>query len=112
MNRKYACMQDRLLANSVPYPAPKSVADFGDCWLWIGKTFKRGYGRLNVRVQGHVKTRLAHREAWLAFNGALANDETLNHKCLILRCINPGHLEPMSRADNSREMRARVCSNK
>lgn len=91
------------------------------CWLFAGPLDRHGYGRW-VR-DGH---RLAHRTVYAALAGDPGED--LGHAChdsdpscpggdgcAHRRCVNPEHLKPMSRADNSLAaslaQRAGVCRN-
>lgn len=73
----------------------------GDCWLWTGQRFTNGYGLL--RTDGTVSRRalLAHRIAWRLLIGPLDQDITLDHRCRVRTCVNPDHLEPVTRAVNT-----------
>lgn len=94
MNRKYASMRERILANSILE---------GDCWIWTGQRNNQGYGRLSVRLPAgrHVK-RLAHRVSYEAFIGPLDARAELGHSaaCLSRACVNPSHVAPVSRSEN------------
>jgi hypothetical protein len=69
----------------------------GPCWEWTGP-LNNGYGRL--RYGG--RHRYAHRLAWELLVGLLGPDEELDHLCRNRRCVNPDHLEPVSRSENLR----------
>ena len=100
MNRKYRDLCERIVANSVVI---KDYSDtHADCWVWLGRFTKRGYPRLNLRVNGKHKTKLAHRVAWESFNGQIPGNLTIEHKCRRPACVNPSHMELLSRADNSK----------
>lgn len=74
------------------------------CWLWTGGLAANGYGRLSV--DGRLT--YAHRAAYEIHVGPIPDDLTIDHLCMVRRCINPDHLEPVTRAENSRrEMQAR-----
>lgn len=103
---KYRCLEDRLLANSVPQHTGHRVnGQPSECWLWIGNADAKGYGRVTLWVKGkHVKAR-AHRAAHEWFHGVrLGPEETLEHECRQPACIHPNHTVPMSRAENSSRM--------
>ena len=79
-----------------------------ECWLWIGNVDGKGYGSLTMRVKrGACPTRVrAHRASYEHFLGVrLADGMTLDHRCRVRACIHPNHLEPVTRADNTRLMR-------
>jgi hypothetical protein len=93
MNKRYANLQERIIANSVIE---------GDCWIWIGTRNNNGYGRISIRENGkHVK-RLAHRVSFEAFIRPLDATEELGHSlyCLSRACVNPGHVAPISHSEN------------
>lgn len=66
------------------------------CWLWTGKT-EDGYGRARYGSE-----RLAHRVAYLLTRGAIPEGATLDHLCRVRNCVNPDHLEPVTRQENTR----------
>lgn len=76
------------------------------CWLWIGsgsgKFYDResgngGYGQLRI----HGKSWMAHRWAYEQKHGiSLTTEDTLDHLCRNTRCVNPDHLERVTRSEN------------
>jgi hypothetical protein len=62
------------------------------CWLWTGAEFRGGYGRLGPR--------LAHRMAYEALVGPVPEGLDLDHLCRVRCCVNPDHLEPVTRREN------------
>jgi hypothetical protein len=64
------------------------------CWLWTGPIDRAGYGRTGSGPP------LAHRFAWQQIRGALPELE-LDHLCRVRACVNPDHLEPVTRAVNN-----------
>ena len=84
--------------------APKPIDDLSryeidpsDCWLWTGPLYPNGYGKT---AQPHDGTQLAHRAIYLASGRAIPDGLDLDHLCRVRRCVNPDHLEPVSRATN------------
>ena len=69
------------------------------CWLWIGNTDRKGYGRFFDLARRHGV--LAHRWAYVRFCGAIPAGLTLDHLCRTPCCVNPWHLEPVSNRENS-----------
>ena len=68
----------------------------GDCWEWTAAATGAGYGA--IWVDGRME--LAHRKAFELLVGPIPA-ETLDHLCLNRLCVNPDHLEPVSRAENT-----------
>lgn len=101
MPTPHASMADRLFFWS--YLCPKS-----GCWIWIGKISRKGYGHVSVRVPGiGPRNRMAHRVAFEQLTGrAIPPDMTLDHTCRNTRCINPAHLEIVTREENTRRRNA------
>lgn len=73
-----------------------------DCWLWDGPRDKNGYGSRGVRVNGRVVTARAHRLVYEALVGLVGPGLELDHLCKNPGCVNPGHLEPVTREENRR----------
>lgn len=80
------------------------------CWLWIGAQSGHGYrdrdsyggfwnGRKYVR---------AHRFAYEFFIGPVPSGKELDHLCFVRHCVNPSHLEAVTRAENMRRAHARI----
>jgi hypothetical protein len=70
----------------------------GDCWLWTGARYRNGYGQMCL----DGKRRSAHRVSWEAANGPVPVGLDLDHVCRVRHCINPAHLEPVTRSENMR----------
>jgi hypothetical protein len=81
----------------------KSIADLidasGDCWKWLGSRGTSGYGKLKHR---DLPTEMAHRAVWFALVGPLPDELTIDHLCRNRLCVNPDHMEPVTRAENTR----------
>lgn len=73
------------------------------CWLWTGAKNNRGYGRFNSsRTNGRAGQQwYAHVWAWTQVNGPVPEGLTLHHRCGIVNCVNPDHLEPLTLQANA-----------
>jgi len=68
------------------------------CWLWVGGHNGKGYGR----VGEGGRTRAAHRVAYEEVNGAIPEGLEIDHLCRNRNCVNPSHLEAVTREENIR----------
>lgn len=69
----------------------------GDCWEWTGALFQgTGYGQ----VWADGTTRLAHRVVYELLVGPIPVGLDLDHLCRNRSCVNPAHLEPVTRRVN------------
>lgn len=69
------------------------------CWNWTGATQKPGYGRFVIE-RGRLS--LAHRWAYEAMVGPIPEGMTIDHLCWNKVCVNPDHLEVVTREENAR----------
>lgn len=73
---------------------PKNV-----CWPYNGYTIK-GYGKVNRR-RGKIKRYYnAHRWAWILLNYEPESNIEIDHLCKNKLCVNPNHLEAVSKREN------------
>jgi len=70
-----------------------------ECWEWIGRKTKNGYGRLNIGPHPHR----AHRLAFLIANGRIDPELLVLHSCDRKLCVNPKHLSQGTTQQNSHE---------
>lgn len=72
----------------------------GDCWIWMGarRSGTHPYGKF----QRNDRTVEAHRWAYENLVGPIPHALTLDHLCRNPPCVNPDHLEPVTRAENTR----------
>jgi hypothetical protein len=77
------------------------------CWVWNG-ALVRGYGVINI----DGKTEYVHRVVFAASGKKFNKRLTLDHKCRNPRCVNPDHLEPVTRSENIRRMNLAQPRNK
>lgn len=76
------------------------------CWLWTGSLHSLGYAR--AWVDG---TRVyAHRYAYEETVGPIPDGLDLDHLCRVRHCVNPDHLEPVTRAENLRRSPSQVSA--
>jgi hypothetical protein len=62
------------------------------CWKWLPTLNEGGYGRL----WGDM----AHRLSYSAYIGPIGKGLDIDHLCRNRYCVNPKHLEPVTRRDN------------
>jgi hypothetical protein len=80
------------------------IAPLGECWVWVGRTNRNGYGRLHY--DGNEK--MAHRLCYEAYNGPIPEGLLLDHVCRTRCCINPAHLEPVTHSVNTLRGKAQL----
>ena len=84
--------EERLKSNIV-------ALDTDTCWIWTGYKNEGGYGRFRGR-KGSDKV-LAHRASYEFYCGDIPEGLVLDHLCRNPSCVNPKHLEPVTRNENS-----------
>lgn len=87
---------DRVLDRVVVHPL--------GCWLYAGARTDRGYGV--VQLGRGIGTAKAHRVVYEAEVGPIPAGLTLDHLCRTPACVNPAHLQPVTRAENTRRQLA------
>jgi hypothetical protein len=68
------------------------------CWLWTGATTSSGYG--NFKVDSGWDT--AHRYSWRTLIAPIPGELTIDHLCANKLCVNPWHMQVVTRSENSR----------
>lgn len=82
--------------------AARVIASASGCWLWQGHLDRHGYG--TICIDG--RTSGAHRVAYAAWRGPIPVGLEIDHLCREPRCVNPEHLEPVTRLENMRRRAA------
>lgn len=87
-------------ATSLILRLESKVKVVGGCWLWTGAMNNAGYAQVHFRG----KTCLAHRLIYELLVGPIPQGLDLDHVkdrgCKHRHCINPEHLEPVTRQVN------------
>jgi hypothetical protein len=79
------------------------VVNDSGCWIWDGPIYPdSGYGKTSVVLHG---TRTAHVAFFLEHVGEFNRSLDLDHICRVRSCVNPYHLEPVTREENLRRGR-------
>lgn len=73
-----------------------------DCWVWAKSLLTGGYGQIQ---RGGTRLR-AHRVYYEKHVGPIPEGNDLHHLCGNRKCVNPDHLEPLSRTEHIREHQA------
>ena len=68
----------------------------GECWLWLGKKDKDGYG-----LQGKGGRRKCHRLSWQIHHGEIPDGLSVLHHCDVRHCVRPDHLHLGTSTDNA-----------
>ncbi len=96
-------MPARSTLSTVDYIRENSASEPNTgCWLWMLAVSPTGYAICPLRRFRDTGTRLAHRISYTAFNGPIPPGLDLDHLCRVRCCVNPDHLEPVTRKENLR----------
>ena len=83
-----------------------TACEYG-CWVWMGSLDTDGYSKFKLRG----RTVIVHRYVWDHFHPDEpldGYDDTIDHICDRHRaCLNPDHMERVSRSTNSTRANAR-----
>ena len=70
------------------------------CWIWTGALNSDGYGSYMDGIP-------VHRVAYRWFVGPVGEGFEIDHLCRNRACVNPHHMEPVTRTENMRRSRER-----
>lgn len=75
------------------------------CWIWYGYVNKFGYGAVTVKNIGRPDTSTtAHRFLFELMGGTdVEPGFDLHHLCKNKRCVNPSHLQKLTRIEHAKE---------
>ena len=73
------------------------IIPFSGCWIWMGVTNNKGYGRV---VDGG-KRMVMHRYLYEFFKRPIQDGKQIDHLCRVRCCVNPEHLEQVSSKENT-----------
>lgn len=75
-----------------------SIQRSGECWLWVGRKDRDGYGLFYHLHRDH----LAHRIAYVLAHGEMQPGEEVHHTCERRLCVRPDHLVALDKENHNR----------
>lgn len=73
------------------------VRVIGDCWVWVGAASQWGYPMVRIADKCEYVHRVMHEQA----HGPVPAGYMVDHLCRNTRCINPDHLEAVTKRENT-----------
>lgn len=83
---------------NLPVCFAEKIEESDGCWLWRAAINRGGYGVFWERE--YKRTVIAHRFAFQYLIGPVPPGLDLDHLCRVRNCVNPAHLEPVTRRVN------------
>jgi len=81
-------------------PVPDYAPHLGECWLWTGRPDGRGYAQFKLGD----RSPMAHRVAYEMLVCPIPDGLDLDHLCRVTMCVNPSHMDPVTREVNIQRM--------
>lgn len=76
----------------------RHVEKTDSCWIWTGALDGHGYGQTSA----NGRRLAAHRVSFELSKGSIPEGMDIDHLCRNPRCVNPDHLEAVTRGENTR----------
>jgi len=85
------------------------VGNRDGCWEWTAFIDKAGYPRIGL---GRNSVLYGHRVAYELFVGAIPDGSEIDHKCRNRSCVNPDHLQAVTRKQNAENLNGANAGNR
>lgn len=102
MPGRHAPLADRFWRYAIPSEG---------CWIWRGSVGTNGYPRIKAPAGVRPTVLSAHRVGYEIVVGPIPEGLELDHLCKTPLCVNPAHLEPVTRSENARRLRTNTVLN-
>lgn len=67
-----------------------------ECWEWLGRVDRHGYGSYRRNISRQTVHWLAHRVTYELLVGPIPDGLVIDHLCRNRACVNPSHMEPVT----------------